>query len=94
MAQLIIIQDATLRNYLEAFGSKFSAPQWKYFVTVLMGLLHCDGSKTLSGILRQVAVVVTMSGHSRLLISSAWSVVALEQVRYQQSRESGELMTI
>ncbi len=71
MAQLIINQDATLRNYLEAFQPKFSAPQWKYFMTVLMGLLHCDSSKTLSGILRQVAVVVTMSGLSRFLISPA-----------------------
>jgi hypothetical protein len=84
MAQLIINQDATLRNYLEAFRSKFSVPQWKYFVTVLMGLLHCDGSKTLSGMLRKVAVVVTMSGLSRFLISPAWSVAALEQVRFQQ----------
>lgn len=84
MAQLIINQDATLRNYLEAFRSIFSAPQWKYFETILMGLLHCDGSKTLSGIMRQVAVVVTMSGLSRFLISSAWSVAALEEVRYRQ----------
>ena len=51
MAHLIIIQDATLRNYLEAFRSRLSVPQWKYFETVLMGLLHCDGSKTLSGML-------------------------------------------
>ena len=84
MAQLIINQDATLRNYLEAFRSKFSAPQWKYFETILMGLLHCEGSKTLSGMLRQVAVVVTMSGLSRFLISPAWSVTALEEVRYRQ----------
>jgi hypothetical protein len=76
MAQLIINQDATLRNDLEAFRSIFSIPQWKYFETILMGLLHCDGSKTLSGILRQVAVVVTMSGLSRFLISPAWSVAA------------------
>ena len=84
MAQLIITQDATLCNYLEAFHPKFSAPQWKYFVTVLMGLLHCDGNKTLSGLLRQVAVVVTMSGLSRFLVSPAWSVAALEQVRYRE----------
>jgi len=77
MAQLIILQDATFRNYVEAFRSKFSAPQWKYFVTILMGLLHQDGAKTLSGLLREVAVVVTMSGLSRFLISSAWSVTSL-----------------
>jgi len=62
----------------------FSASQWKYFETVLMGLLHCDGSKTLSGILRLVAVMVTMSGLSRFLISPAWSVATLEEVRYRQ----------
>ena len=83
MAHLIIIQDATFRNYMEAFRSKFSAPQWKYFVTILMGLLHQDGSKTLSGLLREVAVVVTMSGLSRFLISPAWSVMSLEQVHKQ-----------
>lgn len=84
MAHLIIIQDASLRNYLEAFRRQFSEPQWKYFVTVLMGLLHCQGNKTLSGMLRQVAVGVTMSGLSRFMNSSAWSTAAVEQVRYQQ----------
>jgi len=84
VAHLIILQDAFLRNYLEAFHGQFSAPQWKYFVTVLMGLLHCNGNKTLSGILREVAVVVTMSGLSRFLVSPAWSVTALDKVRYQQ----------
>lgn len=49
-----------------------------------MGLLHQDGSKTLSGLLREVAVVVTMSGLNRFLISPAWSVMSLEQVRYEQ----------
>ncbi len=84
MAHLIINQEATLRNYLEAFQPKFRAKQWMYFVTVLMGLLHCDGSKTLSGMLRQVAVMVSVSGLSRFLISPAWSVAGLEEVRYRQ----------
>ncbi len=43
MAQIIINQDATLRNFLEAFRSAFSVPQWKYFEIILMGLLHCNG---------------------------------------------------
>ena len=62
MAHLIILQEATLRNYMEAFRGKLNAAQWKYFVTVLMGLVHCEGSKTLSGMLRKVAVAVTISG--------------------------------
>lgn len=84
MAHFIILQDGALRNYLEAFHGKFSAPQWKYFFTVLMGLLHCNGNKTFSGMLREVAVMVTMSGLSRFLISPAWNVAVLDQVRYQQ----------
>jgi hypothetical protein len=83
MAQPIIIQDATFRNYLSAFRRVFGPPQWKYFVTVLMGLIHCQASRTLSGLLREVAVWVTLSGLSRFLCSSAWSVADLAQARYE-----------
>lgn len=84
MAQLFSPQDVVLSNYLGAFQSIFSAPQLKYFVTGLMGLLHYDSRKTLSGILQQVAVVVTMSGLIRFLIGPARSVAEVEQVRYQK----------
>jgi len=82
MAQPIIIQDTTLRNYLRAFQPVFGIPQWKYFVTVLMGLIHCQASRTLSGLLREVAVVVTVSGLSRFLISPAWTSDELTSARY------------
>ena len=82
MAQPIIIQDATLRNYLQAFQGAFRAPQWKYFVTVLMGLIHCQSSRTLSGMLRKVASWVTVAGLSRFLISPTWSIERAEQARY------------
>jgi hypothetical protein len=82
MAQPIIIQDATLRNYLQPFRAVFSVPQWKYFVTVLMGLIHCQASRTLSGMLREVAILVTVGGLSRFLISSAWSVEEVTKARY------------
>jgi hypothetical protein len=82
MAQPIIIQDSTLRNYLKAFQSVFGIPQWKYFVTVLMGLIHCQASRTLSGLLREVSVLVTVSGLSRFLISPAWDSDELAKARY------------
>ena len=82
MAQPIIIQEVTLRNYLQAFRAVFSVPQWKYFVTVLMGLIRCQDSRTLSGMLREVAIVVTVSGLSRFLISPAWSVEEVTKARY------------
>ncbi len=82
MAQPIIIQDITLRNYLKAFQPVFGIPQWKYFVTVLMGLIHCQASRTLSGLLREVAVVMTVSGLSRFLISPAWTCDEVARSRY------------
>ena len=82
MAQPIIIQEAALRNYLQAFRGTFSAPQWKYFVTVLMGMIHCQASRTLSGMLRGVAVCVTVGGLSRFLISPAWTTDELASIRY------------
>ena len=82
MAQPIIIQDATLRNYLQGFRGIFSVPQWKYFVTVLMGMIHCQASRTLSGMLREVAIWMTVGGISRFLISPAWSVEELAAARY------------
>jgi hypothetical protein len=82
MAHPIIIQDATLRNYLPAFRHVFSAPQLKYFVTVLMGMIHCQASRTLSGLLREVAVWVSVGGLSRFLISPAWSLDELAKARY------------
>lgn len=82
MAHPIIIQDSSLRNYLKAFRPVFGIPQWKYFVTVLMGLIHCQASRTLSGLLREVSVVATASGLSRFLISPAWNGDELAKARY------------
>jgi len=82
MAQLIITQDATLRNYLMAFRGIFNAPQWKYFETVLMGMIHCQASRTLSGLLRGVATWMSVSGLSRFLISPAWTLDELSRARY------------
>jgi hypothetical protein len=87
MAQPIIIQDGTLRNYLMAFRGVFSAPQWKYFETVLMGMIHCQASRTLSGLLRGIATWMTVSGLSRFLISPAWTVDELTRARYAIFRE-------
>lgn len=73
MAQPIMLQAASLHKYLDSFRPVFTRPQWKYFVIVLLGLLHCDGARTLSGLLRQVAVTATLSGLSRFLGRSPWS---------------------
>jgi hypothetical protein len=81
MAQPVIVQDATLRQFARSFAGGFSLPQWKYFVIVLLGLLHCDAAHTLSGMLRQVAITATVSGLSRFLKRAPWSVADLTVAR-------------
>ena len=81
MPQPIHIQDARLAQYLRLFSGVFSLPQWKYFVTVLLGLLHCDERRTLSALLRHVAVGVTIFGLCYFLRAAPWSVNALTAVR-------------
>jgi hypothetical protein len=86
MAQPIIIQEGSLRNYLGAFRETIHPAQWRYFETVLMGLIHCQASRTLSGLLRTVAVLVSVWDLSRFLVSPRWSTVRLAEVRYRVFR--------
>jgi hypothetical protein len=65
--------DPRFGQYLLRFRHCFSKPQYKYFVTILLGLMLCQGSSTLSGVIGQVAGQVTLSGTSRFLSSAPWS---------------------
>lgn len=69
-----ICLDSQLANQLDPFRNCFSKPQYKYFVTILLGLLLCQSSHTLSGILRQVTAQATLSGVSRSLSQAPWSI--------------------
>jgi hypothetical protein len=82
MAQPIIIQHSSLRNYLASFREVIRPAQWMYFETVLMGLLHCQASRTLSGMLRTLAATITVWQLSRFLVSPRWSTRSLAQARY------------
>ena len=81
MPHPMIVQDVRFVQYVQAFSAVFSLPQWKYFVTVLLGLLHCDERRTLSALLRHIAVRVTIFGLCHFLRSAPWSVDALTAVR-------------
>jgi hypothetical protein len=59
--------DARLRQYAQAFADCFSRPQFQHFVIVLLGLLLCRGTPTLSGLLGCVAVKVSLASLSRFL---------------------------
>lgn len=66
-----------LRQFAEAFCSCFSQPQFRHFVTVLLGLLQCQEPHTLTGILRQVAEAPSTASLSRFLAQAPWSAEGL-----------------
>jgi|GEM_PF-2905112 len=65
---------------LELFRSCFSRRQRKYFVTVLLGLVECEGRRTLRGLLQAVWEQVSLSGLSRFLGRWPWSPLDLVHV--------------
>jgi DDE superfamily endonuclease len=69
----IICASATLCQFLEAFRPLFSHPQWKYFETVLLGLLQCDERHTMTAWLRAVRSGRSLCGMSRFLRQAPWS---------------------
>ena len=69
----IICLDERLCQFLNGFRGLFSQPQWRYFVTILLGLILCQESRTLTGLLRQVESGQSLSGMSRFLSESPWS---------------------
>lgn len=68
-----ICLDDELDNYLTTFRSCFSKPQYKHFVTMLLGLLLCQSEHTLSNLLRQVEQGSSLASVSRFLSESPWS---------------------
>ena len=80
----IICMDDRLRHFTAAFRPCFSKPQHRYFEIVLLALLLCQEAKTLSGLLRQVAVPVTLAGLSRFLATAPWSPAAVAQTWRQR----------
>ena len=75
----IIWMDARLRQFAAAFRSCFSTPQHRYFEIVLLSLLLCQEAKTLSALLRHVAVQTSLSGLSRFLALAPWSPAEVVQ---------------
>jgi hypothetical protein len=90
MPKPIVCLSEQLSQYLGAFRSCFSKRQWKYFVTVLLGLIECEERKTMTGMLRVVGEQISLSGLSRFLNKWSWSlsaVVAVWQGRFGQRME-------
>src|SRR5689334_515905 len=86
MPQPILCLDAEVRYFAERFRAVFSKPQYEYFVTVLLGLLECEGRRTLSGMLSKIAQPPSLSGLSRFLSEAPWVAEALVVVWLERFR--------
>ena len=90
MPKPIVCLSEQLRQYLEDFRPCFSKRQWKYFVTVLLGLIECEERKTMTAILRVVGEQISLSGFSRFMSKWPWSeeeVVQTWSHRFRQRLE-------
>ena len=73
----ILCLDEALQHFAERFSKLFSKPQYQHFVTVLLGLMQCEGNRTLTGQLRQIAEQPSLAGLSRFLSEAPWEAAAV-----------------
>lgn len=83
----IICLDETVRHFSERFRGMFSKPQYQHFVTVLLGLMLCEGPRTLSGLLHQVAAGPSLAGLSRFLSEAPWDEAVMVETWQRSFRE-------
>jgi len=83
----IICLDEDVRYFAERFREGFSKPQYQHFVTVLLGLMLCEGTRTLSGLLRQIADSPSLAGLSRFLSEAPWEEAAVVESWLRHFRE-------
>src|SRR5258707_2471602 len=75
----IICVDEMLHHFARRFSEQFSKPQYQHFVIVLLGLMACEGTRTLSGLLRQIAAGPGVAGLSRFLLEAPWDATAVAE---------------
>jgi len=83
----IICLDAELRHFAEEFRSELSKPQYQHFVTVLLGLMLCEGASTLLGMLRQVADGASEASLSRFLSKAPWEAGCVSERCFARFRK-------
>jgi len=83
----IICLDEDVRHFAQRFQNLMSKPQYQYFVTVLLGLMLCEGARTLTGLLRQIAAGPSLAGLSRYLAQAPWEAEAVAQRWWKHFQE-------
>ncbi len=84
----IICLDEHVRQFAHRFRQELSQPQYQYFVTVLLGLMLCEGRRTLRGLLRRVAAGPSLAGLSRFLAQARGLAAALVEHWLKHFRET------
>jgi DDE superfamily endonuclease len=79
----IICLDESLRYFAQEYRRYLSKPQYQYFVTVLAGLLLCEGRRVLSALLRQVSQAPSLEGLSRFLSQAPWQAEQLARAWFK-----------
>jgi len=79
MPKPIVCLSTAIYEFAELFRPCFSQRQWKYFVIVLLGLIECEGRRTLRGLLVVVGEKVSLCGLSRFFNRWQWSVAEVTQ---------------
>src|SRR5260370_40860867 len=82
----IICLDDELCHFVERYRSLLSKPQYQYFVIALLGLMLCEGRRTLVGLLEQVPESTSLSGLSRFLAQAPWDPQAVRHQRLKDCR--------
>ena len=83
----ILCLDEHVRQFAERFRHELSKPQYQYLVIVLLGLMLCEGTRTLRGLLRQIADGPSLAGLSRFLSQAPWEAAALAELWLGHFRE-------
>src|SRR5262245_23413126 len=87
MPKPIVCLSSALSQFAELFEPCFSQRQWKYFVIVLLGLIECEGRRTLRGLVTVVGEKVSVCGLSRFFNRWQWSVTEVAQTWLGRFRE-------
>ena len=87
MPKPIVCLSEAVSQFAALFRPCFSERQWKYFVIVLLGLIECEGRRTLSGLLSTVGEKVSVCGLSRFFSRWHWSPTEVAQRWLSRFRE-------
>ena len=80
--------DDHLRHFVQRCRKFLSKPHCQYFVIVLLGLMLCEGRRTLLGVVRQIADGTSLAGLSRFLLEAPWEATALAEEWQRHFRET------